>query len=279
MALESIGGLLGRNSQNNAARQSADAERQGNRDSNATNWSMFGANAQLNDWQRQGGGQAYNEYLQLMGLSPVDIPTANSVLSQYNSQGRRNDDPTAMQSDGIRGNYNAWVAAGRPQNYDPLTGAARTGTATTSTGTSSALPTTGYTTDQVLERIRNTPGYAFRMGEGQRSIEASAASRGGLNSGAALRSLARYGQDYGSNEFTNHLNRLSGLYGGAQTASQNLGNAATNFGQIAGQNAVNSGNARAGMYQQIGNNNAGFYGGVFGALNRNMNSAAGGWGG
>jgi len=276
MALESIGGLLGRNSQNNAARQAADAERQGNRDSNATNWSMFGANAQLNDWQRQGGGQAYNEYLQLMGLSPVDIPTANSVLSQYNSQGRRNDDPTAMQSDGIRGNYADWVNSGRPPlgQGTPATGA--------SSGTVSgqAAPVgTGYTTDQVLERIRNTPGYAFRMGEGQRSIEAGAASRGGLNSGAALRSLARYGQDYGSNEFTNHLNRLSGLYGGAQTASQNLGNAATQFGQIAGNNAVNSGNARAGMYQQIGNNNAGFYGGVFGALNRNMNSAAGGWGG
>ena len=42
------------------------------------------------------------------------------------------------------------------------------------------------------------PGYAFRLAEGQKALERSAAARGGLISGGALKAAERYGQDYGS---------------------------------------------------------------------------------
>lgn len=45
------------------------------------------------------------------------------------------------------------------------------------------------------------PGYEFRRSEGNRGIEQSAAARGSLQSGAALKELTRFNQDTASNEF------------------------------------------------------------------------------
>lgn len=263
-AVPIVGSLIGGSMQNSAANHAADAQTAASRESTRANWNALGVNAQLQDPFRMGGLTAQNEYLQMMGLAPVQGQSATEILSNYTSGGANGFDPMTMQNDGITGNYNAWVAAGRPQNYDPRTGAARTGTSTTSTGASAPLPTTGYTADQVMQRLQNTPGYQTRANEGRTQIEASAAARGGLNSGAALRSLTRYGQDYNTSEYDRYMNRLAGLFGGAQQATNQIGSAASNFGQTAGNNAINAGNARANMYQQRGANNAGMLGDIGG---------------
>lgn len=52
------------------------------------------------------------------------------------------------------------------------------------------------------------PGYAFRLAEGQRALERSAAARGGLFGGGTLRALTRYGQEAGSQEYVNAYNRF-----------------------------------------------------------------------
>jgi hypothetical protein len=51
------------------------------------------------------------------------------------------------------------------------------------------------------------PGYAFRFKEGMKGLNASAAARGGLISGNALRAATAYGQELGSQEYTNAFNR------------------------------------------------------------------------
>ena len=51
------------------------------------------------------------------------------------------------------------------------------------------------------------PGYAFRFKEGMKGLNASAAARGGLISGNALRAATAYGQEMGSQEYTNAFNR------------------------------------------------------------------------
>ena len=51
------------------------------------------------------------------------------------------------------------------------------------------------------------PGYAFRMSEGMKALERSAAARGGLLSGATLKGTQRYGQDLASQEYQNAFNR------------------------------------------------------------------------
>jgi hypothetical protein len=90
------------------------------------------------------------------------------------------------------------------------------------------------------------PGYGFRLSEGQKALERSAAARGGLISGSALKAATRYGQDMGSQEYTNAFNRyqternaqlnpLQSLAGMGQTT-------ATNLGSMGAANAANMGN-------------------------------------
>ena len=107
-----------------------------------------------------------------------------------------------------------------------------------------------------LSDFQADPGYQFRMDEGQKALERSAAANGNLNSGATLKALSRYGQDYASNEYNNAYNRwnndhattwnrLSSLAGMGQTQSAQLGNWGQQTGQVMGNNIIGAGNATA----------------------------------
>ena len=109
------------------------------------------------------------------------------------------------------------------------------------------------------------PGTAFRMSEGVKALDRSAASRGGLLSGATLKGVQRYGQDLGSQEYQNAFNRyltgfnantgernqlfnrLSGVAGTGQTAVNQVGaagaNMASNVGNAYMSDAATQGNA------------------------------------
>jgi hypothetical protein len=51
------------------------------------------------------------------------------------------------------------------------------------------------------------PGYGFRMSEGLKALDRSAAARGGLLSGATLKGAQQFGQANASNEYQNAFNR------------------------------------------------------------------------
>jgi len=102
------------------------------------------------------------------------------------------------------------------------------------------------------------PGYAFRLQQGQKGLDASAAARGGLISGNALRAAQGYGQEMGSQEYQNAFNRyqternaqlapymtLAGFGTGANTANAQSGqNYATNVGNALINQGANVGNA------------------------------------
>ncbi len=109
------------------------------------------------------------------------------------------------------------------------------------------------------------PGYGFRLSEGMKALDRTAAARGGMMSGAALKAAGRYGQDMASQEYLNAFNRaqalkserlgvLGSLYGAGQTAAQQVSNAAGQYGVNAGNMMMQSGQARASGY--IGSANA-----------------------
>lgn len=99
------------------------------------------------------------------------------------------------------------------------------------------------------------PGYQFRMQEGQKALERSAAARGNLMSGGFAKALSQYGQNQASNEYGNaynrfnadrdrRFNRLSNIAGLGQTsASQGAQLGSQYAGQI-GQNLMNNANAQ-----------------------------------
>jgi hypothetical protein len=111
------------------------------------------------------------------------------------------------------------------------------------------------------------PGYAFRMAEGQKALERSAAARGNLNSGATLKALTRYNQDLGSQEYqnaynrfsndqTNRFNRLASLAGLGQTATQATSTAGQNYANAFNTNTMLMGqnNADANIVQGVQRN-------------------------
>ena len=59
------------------------------------------------------------------------------------------------------------------------------------------------------ELLANDPGVAFRLAEGRKALEGSAAARGGLLSGPTLAALQRSGQELSSQEYSNAWNRAS----------------------------------------------------------------------
>lgn len=101
--------------------------------------------------------------------------------------------------------------------------------------------------------LAQDPSYQFRLQAGQNALENSAAARGGMLSGNALRALTNYGQDYASQEFGNIANRLSGLAGIGQQQAQYIGNAGMQTGAAIGNNAMNAGAARASGYANMAN--------------------------
>jgi hypothetical protein len=108
-------------------------------------------------------------------------------------------------------------------------------------------------------------GFQFGLDEGVKGVNRQAAAAGSLNSGATLKALTRYANDYATtkgegayNRFNNNqtqqFNRLASLAGVGQTASTNLGTQSISTGNSLANNITGAGNARAAGY--IGQSNA-----------------------
>lgn len=63
-----------------------------------------------------------------------------------------------------------------------------------------------------------------------------------------MKALTQYGQDIGSAEFGNYLNRLASIAGIGQSATNQVGAYGSQYGAQVGQNLNNAGNARASGY-------------------------------
>lgn len=116
-----------------------------------------------------------------------------------------------------------------------------------------------------MSKFEADPGYAFRLSEGQKALDRQAAARGGLISGSALKAATRYGQEMGSQEYTNAFNRyqsertarlapLQSLAGVGQTTAQQIGQTGQNYATAAGEAIGAAGQARASGY--VGQANA-----------------------
>lgn len=116
-----------------------------------------------------------------------------------------------------------------------------------------------------MQQFQQDPGYGFRLKEGQQALDRQAAARGGLISGGALKAAQRYGQEMGSQEYTNAFNRyqlerqarlnpLQSLAGMSQTTANTLGTAGQQMASNVGEAQQNAAAARASGY--VGQANA-----------------------
>lgn len=129
---------------------------------------------------------------------------------------------------------------------------------TAMTPASSAAPsmTPGYS------GFEASPGYQFRLDQGNQAIQRSAAARGLLQSGGTVKAIDRYSQGIASDEYNNFYNRLAALAGVGQSATS--GTAAAGTASANGQSnaAMAAGDARASSYLTTGS-----------AINNGINNA------
>jgi hypothetical protein len=147
--------------------------------------------------------------------------------------------------------------------------------------------------------LASDPGYQFGLNQGTQGIERGQAARGNFLSGAAMKELDRFNQDYAGTKFNEGFNRASSTWNtnrsaydtnrntiysfltGQSTMGQNsAAQVGTNNQQTAnaiGNNLMGAGNAQAAG--QVASSNA-LASGINGAVNsynssNNLNSAAG----
>lgn len=112
-----------------------------------------------------------------------------------------------------------------------------------------------YAKDFQMSDFQQDPGYAFRLSEGMKAMNATAAARGGLMSGGALKAGQQYGQDMGSQEYqnayqryqTNRANQLSplgALTSAGMNAAQNTSATNALYGGQMGANSQNYANTQ-----------------------------------
>lgn len=249
-----------------AAQQSAAADRAAQLQKE-----MFEKQVSLQEPFRQAGMAGQNRLMELLGLrmpaqagvggapavrSEADL--RNALASQYTTPGY-----TRTIGSGIGGEYEQTVPSSI--NEAGLAAAIRNAQAQDQAALnayqaqqSQAAPSADfgkYARDFGMSDFQADPGYAFRLAEGQKALERTAAARGGLLSGSALKAATRYGQEAGSQEFTNAFNRyqtnranqlnpLQSLANQAQTSANTIGSAAGQYGSNVGNLYLGQGEAQ-----------------------------------
>ncbi len=109
------------------------------------------------------------------------------------------------------------------------------------------------TQQQALADFETSPGYQFRMDEGSKALDRSAASRGLLRSGAQQKALTAFGQGIASEEYGNYMNNLFQAAGMGSQAASSGNSTASGLTQAAGGLIAQGGAARGSAYQSGAN--------------------------
>lgn len=255
-AIGAVGAIGGGLIASGGAKSAARTQEQASRDAQAAQERMFQKQIELQEPFRQGGMTAQNRLLTLLGLNP-------------------NAGQPAVSGGGVQQYQTPYGMINAPATPGGIGGARVGGLAVDPND-----PDFGrYARDFGMQDFQQDPGYEFRLTEGQKAIERSAAARGGLQSGSALKAAARFGQDMGSQEYanafsryqTNRSNQMNPLFALMNTgigAANNLTNAAGQQGQNQANNIYNTGNAVASG--QVGSANA--WGNAFGNVANSLGS-------
>lgn len=198
----------------------------------------------LKDLMQPGGylAESYPEFTGQMNFNAGDTshPLTNASSTYFNEQGKAYNGED--NSYWWNSNDNQWYKGYKDTNK---------------------VEAIGAQSPWAMGDVQMDPGFDFRMKEGQKALERSAASKGTLLSGGTAKALERYAQDYSSGEYGNAYNRQ---YGAAtDTYNQSLERYRTNYqvdsanksslyGRISGLAGI--GSSSAGETAQLGNSYA-----------------------
>ncbi|MGH9666933.1 MAG: hypothetical protein ACRD9L_21120 [Bryobacteraceae bacterium] len=220
--------------------------------------SLIGANASAK------AGKILSEKGNLVGQS-IDKATGGAIQSGYDALGQANtslDTGLASANDAV--DQGVGAATGVQQGvYDKNLGYVQpyqAGGAQAVTTLSSLLAPGGdFNKTPTMADLQIDPGFDFRLQQGQQALERSAAARGSVLGGGALKSLTRYAQGTASDEYakafdrfqtdrTNRYTMLSGLAGFGQTANGQAIQAGENYADSVGGYDVTGAGLKSGNF-------------------------------
>ncbi len=218
------------------------------------------------DPYRSGGLNAFNAYQYEMGLG--EAPTFGGTapaIETYTIPGSAREARPGMVYGGGSPASNITSARGGG-GARPTTGYRVNGQNFATLQEAQAYANANRTGGQTYGGFQKSQDYLFGLNEGTNAVQASAAARGGLFSGAAMKDLNTFAQDYGSQRRDQFLNRLGGLADTGLSAAQMSGNASTNAAAGVSNALSNIGNAQAAGAVGVGN-----------AWNNALGNAVGAW--
>jgi len=193
--INTIGGLIGAGMSASAARDAANIQAQAANQANQTLWQMY---------QQQRADQGPYREAGYYGLGSL-IPLTMNPFTYPNYQRTPTLDPSAYGftpnapwlSSGVGGpgGTGGGGGTGGDGGAGGMTAAQAAQFQPLQPGQYAFTPTTGQ---QVLE---DDPGYAFRVQQGQKALERSAAAQGTLVSGGQLKAAQDFGQQMASQEY------------------------------------------------------------------------------
>jgi hypothetical protein len=108
-----------------------------------------------------------------------------------------------------------------------------------------------------MANYQTSPGYTWQMEQGLRGVDAGAAARGMLRSGATIKGEEQFAQGLANSDFGTYYNRLMGL---------------TTLGANAAAGGAQTAQGAANAAMQTGSNQASIYGNMFGGLGGTANT-------
>ena len=285
-AIGAVAGVAGAAMQADAASDAASAQSGAARDATNAQLRMYNQTRADQAPFRELGYAGANQLSMLLGLTPVptqggigqpgqSMPAIESydairrrLLPSYTSRQEQGYGDGVYQTDVVNdGALEQAIKAelARQQNAYSVAAARQRQQQTQQQQATAKNPLFGSLLKEFTgEDLASDPGYQFRLGEGMQALDRSASARGGMYSGAQLKGLQKYGQDFASNEFTNAFNRnlsnrqntynmLSGVTGTGQIATNQVAQQGLATGQMIGSNMIGAGNARASSYLAQGN--------------------------
>lgn len=257
----------GANAASKAAKQAGNQAAEGATESNALQKYIYDDQRALAMPGYQAGLTGLNQYMAMLGLGGIP------QQSQWSAQPQMSQEQAAAAYLAANPDVAATRFRDNPLEHYQLYGQREGRQWGQPVQTGGNLPAQSGKTPQQLQQdafaaFRAAPGYQFGLDEGRKTVEAGAAARGGLNSGATLKALQKFGTDYADQQgYTPYMNKLASLWGGAQTATGQIGSAGQNYANQVGQNFQNAANARAqstyasGQAWQDGMANMAYFGG------------------
>lgn len=239
-------------------------------------WRYVGANA-LNWMSRGLTGEAIPGQMPTVGGTPAPATAAPATTAPATQQQPMIWQPGQMTGTGD-GGYQ------EPGQWVPNPAYSATPATPATTPVANQFADSGSVTgnrNAFMDMFKTSPDYQFRMSEGTKALDRSAAARGMVRSGAQQKAVTEYGQNLASGEYGNFYNRLASLAGIGQSATGSTASAgsaaAANSGNAILQGGMAAGQARASGYNAMASGvGSGVNNAMFGILQAGQRGGFGG---